>query len=152
MAIVLILLFLTVPLIEILLFIKVGGAIGALPTILIILTTAIAGGILLRVQGLSVWRRAQSSLNRNEVPVAEVFDGLCLLLAGLLLLTPGFLTDSFGLLLFIPPLRRGIGRGLLRRLLVPRGPRRRPSTVIEADYFEIKDDDDDGPKGAAPPR
>ncbi len=143
MAIVLIVLFLTVPLIEIMLFIKVGGVIGAVPTILIIIATAIAGGILLRVQGLSVWRRAQASLNRGEMPVAEVFDGLCLLLAGLVLLTPGFLTDAFGLLLFIPPLRRWIGRGLLRRLLIPRAPRRRPGVVIEADYYEIKDEDDD---------
>ena len=110
MAIVLLALFIAVPVIEIALFIEVGGLIGLWPTIAIVILTAFAGTTLLRLQGLAVLRRVQESAARNELPVAEVFDGLCLLVAGVLLLTPGFFTDALGFLLFLPLFRRTAGR------------------------------------------
>jgi len=100
--------FIVVPAVEIAVFIEVGGRIGALNTILTIIVTAMIGTWLLRSQGLQTLQRAQESLNQNVFPVAEVFDGLCLLVAGALLLTPGFVTDCIGFLLFIPWVRQGL--------------------------------------------
>ncbi len=112
MAILLLALFIAVPVIEIALFIEIGGWIGLWPTIAIVVLTAFAGTTLLRLQGLAVLRRVQESAARNELPVAEVFDGFCLLVAGILLLTPGFFTDALGFLLFLPPFRRIAGRAV----------------------------------------
>jgi UPF0716 protein FxsA len=109
MAILLLAMFIAVPIIEIGLFIEVGGWIGLWPTLGVVIATAFAGTTLLRLQGLSVLRRLQESANRNELPVQEVFDGICLLIAGILLLTPGFFTDSIGFLLFVPFFRRFAG-------------------------------------------
>jgi len=97
-----------IPIIEIAVFIEVGGRIGALNTILMIVITAMVGTWLLRSQGLQTLQRAQESLNHNVFPVSEVFDGLCLVVAGGLLLTPGFVTDVFGLLLFVPWVRKNL--------------------------------------------
>ena len=97
-----------VPIIEIAVFIEVGERIGALNTILMIVFTAMVGTWLLRSQGLQTLHRAQESLNQNVFPVSEVFDGLCLMLAGGLLLTPGFVTDIFGFLLFAPWIRNAL--------------------------------------------
>lgn len=107
-------LFIAVPIIEIAVFIQVGGLIGLWPTIAIVVATAFAGTALLRQQGLATLRRAQDSMNRGEMPLAEVFDGACLLFAGALLLTPGFVTDATGLMLFLPPVR-----AWLRKAVVP---------------------------------
>ena len=106
MAIVLLIAFIVVPVVEIYVFIEVGGRIGALNTVLMVIVTAMIGTWLLRSQGLQTLRRVQESLNRNVFPVSEVFDGLCLLVAGALLLTPGFVTDAIGFLLFVPLFRR----------------------------------------------
>ena len=116
MAIVLLAAFITVPVIEIALFIEVGGWIGLWSTVAIVILTAFAGTTLLRIQGLSVLQRAQESATRNELPIQEVFDGLCLLVAGVLLLTPGFFTDALGFTLFIPLFRELAGRGIWRWL------------------------------------
>lgn len=112
MAILLLAVFIAVPVIEIALFIQVGGWIGLWPTIAIVIATAFAGTGLLRLQGLAVLQRVRESAARNELPVAEVFDGLCLLVAGVLLLTPGFFTDALGFLLFVPPFRRIAGAAI----------------------------------------
>ena len=106
MAILLLAMFIAIPIIEIGLFIEIGGWIGLWPTLAIVIVTAFAGTTLLRLQGLAVLQRAQASTARNELPVQEVFDGLCLLIAGILLLTPGFFTDAVGFMLFVPPFRR----------------------------------------------
>lgn len=108
MPLVILSLFIAVPLIEIAVFIQVGGILGLWPTIALVLLTAVAGTALLRAQGLATLRRAQSSLERGEAPLREVFDGACLLIAGVLLLTPGFVTDAAGLILFLPPVRAGL--------------------------------------------
>lgn len=112
MPLVILSLFIAVPLIEIAVFIQVGGVIGLWPTIALVILTAVAGTAMLRAQGLATLRRAQASLERGEAPLREVFDGACLLVAGVLLLTPGFVTDAVGLLLFLPPVRNGL-RGWL---------------------------------------
>ena len=114
MAILLLAIFIAVPVIEIALFIEIGGWIGLWPTIAIVIVTAFAGTTLLRLQGLAVLRRVQESAARNELPVQEVFDGLCLLVAGVMLLTPGFFTDALGFLLFVPVFRRFAGAAIWR--------------------------------------
>ena len=109
-----------VPIVEIIVFIEVGGFLGLWPTIGIVILTAIIGTGLLRLQGLATLYGAHESLLQNRFPIDEVFDGLCLILAGALLLTPGFITDAVGLLLFTPPLRVTL-RQLLARYIVRRG-------------------------------
>lgn len=110
------LILLLVPLAEIALFVVVGGRIGILATIAIVVLTAMAGAILLRQQGLQVLREAQASAERGEPPVGAVVDGLCLFAAGLLLITPGFLTDSIGFALFVPAFRRWFAGWVWRRI------------------------------------
>ncbi|TNE33419.1 MAG: FxsA family protein [Alphaproteobacteria bacterium] len=97
-----------IPLVEIMVFIKVGSAIGAFNTILITFLTAAAGLMLLRVQGIGVLMRARAALERQESPAQEIFEGIFLALAGLFLLIPGFVTDAVGFLLFLPPLRHAL--------------------------------------------
>ncbi len=99
-----------IPIIEIAVFIEVGGRLGVWPTLGIVIATAVVGTALLRHQGLSTLARVQESLGKGRFPAAELFDGLCLLIAGTLLLTPGFVTDGAGLLLFVPALRTRLGR------------------------------------------
>jgi UPF0716 protein FxsA len=105
-AVLLLIAFIATPIIEIAVFMQVGELIGFWPTLAVVVATAVAGTWLLRYQGLATLARAQESLARQEFPIEEVFDGLCLLFAGALLLTPGFVTDSIGLALFMPPIRR----------------------------------------------
>lgn len=116
MALVLLLAFVAVPLVEIAVFIEVGGWIGLWPTLAIVIVTAVAGTWLLRMQGLATFAKAQDSLARQEFPVHEVFDGLCLLFAGALLLTPGFVTDTLGFLLFVPAVRSMLRKAIWRYL------------------------------------
>jgi len=105
MGFIVLLLFIGVPIIEIAVFIQVGDIIGLWPTIAVVIITALIGTALLRQQGLSTLMRAQSTMNEGRLPATELFDGACLLLAGAFLLTPGFVTDSIGFLLFLPPFR-----------------------------------------------
>lgn len=103
------------PLIEIGLFIEAGGLIGLWPTLAVVVITAMIGSHQMRRQGLATLARAREQLDRGQLPARELFDGCCLVIAGLLLLTPGFLTDTLGLILFIPAMR-----DLLRRFLANR--------------------------------
>ena len=116
MALVLLAAFIAVPVIEIALFIEIGGWIGLWPTIGVVIMTAFAGTTLLRLQGLAVLQRVQERAALNAIPVEEVLTGLCLLVAGVLLLTPGFFTDALGFLLFVPPFRKIVGLGVWRWL------------------------------------
>jgi len=113
----LILVFIGVPILEIALFIQAGDLFGLWPTLAAIVATAIIGGALIRAQGLATIARARHSLDQGQAPVQEVFTGICLLLAGALLMTPGFLTDSVGFLLLIPPVRRFLGQWLMQVLV-----------------------------------
>ena len=107
-ALVFLLLLIAVPLAEIGLLIRLGGIIGLGPTLLAVVLTAGLGIWLLRRQGFATLARAQTSLEAGRLPLAEIFDAVCLLLAGALLLTPGFITDGLGGLLLLPPLRPGL--------------------------------------------
>ncbi len=97
--------FVVVPIVEIGLFLQVGSYIGVPATLGLIILTAIAGTMLVRSQGLDVLRKVQNSTNRGEMPVAALAQGLFVLIAGVLLLTPGFATDTLGFALLIPPVR-----------------------------------------------
>lgn len=103
---ILIIIFVAVPVIEIYLLLKVGGAIGAIPTILMIIGTAVLGAAMLRVQGISTLLRVQNTMQQGEIPAIEVMEGLILLVSGALLLTPGFFTDTIGFIALIPVARR----------------------------------------------
>ncbi len=105
MPLILFLIFIAVPVIEIAIFIQVGGLIGVWPTIAIVLGTAFLGASLLRLQGLQTWRRAEEAMRRGEPPVAEMLDGVFLFIAALLMVTPGLFTDAIGILFLIPPVR-----------------------------------------------
>ncbi len=108
MALILFAAFIAVPIIEITVIIKVGGLLGVWPTVALIVLTAAVGTALVRAQGFQILARAQDSLDRGQFPAEELFDGLNLLAAGILLLTPGFVTDALGLVLLVPPVRRRI--------------------------------------------
>ena len=97
--------FIGIPIAEIAVFIYVGEEIGLWPTLGIVVVTAIAGTGLLRRQGLATLFKVQEEMEAGRVPLREMFDGACLLFAGALLLTPGFITDAMGFLLFLPPVR-----------------------------------------------
>lgn len=105
MGLLLFLAFIVIPILEIAVFIQVGGLIGLVPTLVCIFATAIIGVALLRYQGFAVIRRANEAAQAGRVPVAEVFDGFCLVVAGVFLLTPGFVTDALGFVLLIPAVR-----------------------------------------------
>ncbi|BAI73526.1 fxsA cytoplasmic membrane protein [Azospirillum sp. B510] len=110
------LLILLLPILEIVGFIQVGDWIGAGPTIGLLILSAVVGTLLVRHQGLAALTRAQAAAARGEAPIGTVLDGFCAVLAGILLIIPGFLTDILGIILLIRPLRRGIGRWLFGRL------------------------------------
>ncbi len=111
-----VLLFVLVPLGELALLIEVGARIGALSTLALCLATAVLGGLLVRSQGRAVLDAIRRALDAGRMPVPEAFHGACLLVAGALLLTPGFLTDLLGFALLVPAVRVRLHRLLLRRL------------------------------------
>ncbi len=111
----LLLLFTVVPLIELYLLIEVGTVIGAPSTILLVLGTGALGAILARLEGLRTLRQIQRNLAQGIVPAEEMLDGVIILAAGLLLITPGILTDAFGFLLLVPVTRNAFKRRLRRR-------------------------------------
>ncbi len=117
MQIFLFLIFIAVPVIEIALFIEAGQVIGVLPTIAITIGTAIAGSFLMRVQGFATLSRFSEAVEKGQMPVTPVIDGIGILTAGLLLLTPGLFTDTIGLLLFVPPVRRGLAKWVFSKAL-----------------------------------
>ena len=102
----LLLLFISIPLIEIYLFIKVGSFIGAFNTISLILITAIIGIVYARYEGFNTLKSGMSQLVKNQLPVYEIVSGAALAFAALLLILPGFATDFFGFLLIFPPTRK----------------------------------------------
>ena len=143
--------FIGVPILEIAVFVEVGGRIGLGPTIAIVVATAMAGAALLRHQGLATLNRARLSLAEGRMPLAEVFDGLCLLFAGALLLTPGFVTDGAGLLLFVPGLRAWLRALIGRHFVVEGHPKPQGAgPVIEGEFHRVTDEeprDGDTPAG-----
>ncbi len=116
MAILLLAAFIGVPLLEIAVFIEVGDRLGLWNTLAVVILTAIIGTWLLRIQGLAALERVRSQINQGVLPTKELFDGLCLLFAGALLLTPGFVTDTIGFALFVPQVRNVLRHWIGRRL------------------------------------
>jgi UPF0716 protein FxsA len=112
---VLLVLFIVVPLLELYVILQVGEAIGVLPTIAILIADSVLGSVLMRSQGRLAWQRFNLAAAEGRVPAREAIDGVLVVFGGALLLTPGFVTDVFGLLLLLP-----FTRPLLRRLLVRR--------------------------------
>lgn len=112
---ILLVLFLLIPLIEIYFLIKVGTIVGAIPTVFLVVFTAVLGALLLRFQGFSTLGRVRSVLARGEIPAIEMMEGAVLLICGALLLTPGFFTDAIGFLCLVPSIRRGLIMWFLRR-------------------------------------
>ena len=109
-------LFTLVPLVELYLLIWLGTYIGAVDTIAIVIGTGIAGGLLARNQGLAVFDRVRTELNQGRLPAESLFDGLLILLAGAMLITPGLLTDGLGLLLLIPWSRQAFKSWLKKKI------------------------------------
>ena len=109
------LLFTIVPLMELVILIKLGGQIGAINTILLVIGTAVAGAALARFEGLKTLQQIQLNLAQGIVPAEELIDGMMIFAGGVLLLTPGLLTDAFALLLLFPASRLVIKRWLRRR-------------------------------------
>jgi UPF0716 protein FxsA len=157
--------FIVVPLAEIAVLIEVGGWLGLGPTLALIVLSAVVGTWLLRRQGLAVLRRAQQQMRQGAMPIAEVFEGFCLVIAGALLLTPGFLTDAVGALLLLPPVRTLLYRKMRRQLEEQVGPgaasghrdptdRRRDSRpqdeppVVDVDFEEVEPGDMPEPRGS----
>ena len=142
----LLLLFVGIPLFELYFLIEVGAQIGALPTILLTVFTALLGGFLVRLQGFSTALRVRAGIEQGEIPAIEMLEGVVLLLSGILLLLPGFFTDLFGFLCLIPPVRRAMVVGFLKRSGALRpgnggDSKEKPAEhrVIEGDYR--RDDD-----------
>jgi UPF0716 protein FxsA len=112
---ILVLLFLVLPIAEIYVIIKVGEAIGILPTLALLILDGFVGAALARSQGRAAWERFNRALAEGRVPARETFDGAMIIFGGALLLTPGFITDVVGFCLLIPP-TRALVRGLVARL------------------------------------
>jgi len=110
------LLFLIVPAVELALLLQIGRWIGLWPTIGLIFATALAGSFLARREGMATWRAFRQRLAEGKLPGRELIDGVLILLAGALLITPGVLTDLLGLIGLLPPTRALIRRYLMRRL------------------------------------
>lgn len=107
--------FTCIPIAELWLLIKIGSHIGALSTIALVLLTGIAGAYLARMEGLATMIRVQQSLQQGLVPAEELMDAFIILAAGLMLLTPGLITDTAGLLLLVPFTRNAFKRWLRRK-------------------------------------
>jgi UPF0716 protein FxsA len=140
------LIFFGVPIIEIALFVKLGGLIGLWPTLGLVVLSAMVGATVMRSQGLQALARLQASLETGGDPVGPIAHGALILIAGVLLLTPGFFTDTVGLLLLIPPVRAQLIRWGASRVTVKAATFVRPGRsgpapdVIDADY-EIVDEE-----------
>jgi UPF0716 protein FxsA len=117
MPILLVALFIAVPIAELAVIIQVGQAIGVWWTIGLLVADSIVGSLLMRSQGRAAWRRFNQAVVSGRVPAREVADGVLVIFGGALLLTPGFISDVFGLLFLLPPTRALIRRVFLREAM-----------------------------------
>ena len=135
------LLIIGIPLIEIYLFIKIGSQIGAFNTVLLILTTAVAGVAYARYEGFNTLKSGLGQLVKNEIPVYEIISGATLAFAALLLILPGFATDIIGILLIIPFTRK-----VMLSKFINKNKKKYESennkNYIDGDYEDISDDND----------
>jgi UPF0716 protein FxsA len=156
----LVLLFIVLPIAEIYVIIKVGEAIGVLPTIALLIVDGFVGAALARSQGRAAWARFNQALAEGRVPAREVFDGAMIIVGGAFLLAPGFITDVIGLALLLP-FSRAIFRGIVarlakRRVAAPRvilfgggpAPRQRPRDYdVEGTAREVDEPERELPPG-----
>jgi UPF0716 protein FxsA len=152
-------LFVAVPIVEIALFIQVGGWLGLWPTLGIVVLTAVAGTTLVRTQGLGVLDQLRRSLAEGRDPMGTIAHGALILVAGVLLLTPGFFTDSVGLALMVPPVRSTLIRWGAARMTVVAAAELRGGTAaggssdtVEADYVVVSEDPPEADDRREPPR
>ena len=145
-------LFIVVPIVELWVIIEIGSLIGVWPTIALLIADALLGSLLLRHQGRGAWRRFNEAIAQRRFPGREVADGLLIAIGGTLLLTPGFVTDVFGLIFLIPPTRaivRRLMRGYVGRRFVivgapgPSGPRPPSQRTYDYDSTAEEIDSDD---------
>tara|TARA_R110000868_G_scaffold45008_3_gene149686 strand:+ start:1184 stop:1708 length:525 start_codon:yes stop_codon:yes gene_type:complete len=153
---------LIIPLLEITAFVVIGGEIGVWATLTLVVVTAVIGSFLLRWQGVSLLRRIQTDLAAKRLPAKDLVRGAMLVIAGILLLTPGFVTDTLGFLLFVPPVQEAVWRFLKSRIHLvgaaasggaatrqnsnpSGGPSRAGETVVELDAEEFTRNDPDSP-------
>ncbi|WP_394198760.1 FxsA family protein [Litoreibacter albidus] len=143
------LLFVSIPIVEIALFIQVGGWLGLWPTLAIVVLTAIMGTFLVRAQGLMAITNIRSNLQEFQDPTESLAHGAMILASGLLLLTPGFFTDAVGFALLLPPVRLALFRWLRSKVkvqsFVQTDYRREPRPadnggVIDGEFSELDDD------------
>jgi len=145
--IVLFALFVIIPILEIATFIQVGSVVGLPLTLFGILLTAIIGAVLVRQQGFKAINDARENINQQKSPVEQVIHGAFILIAGLLLLTPGFLTDTIGFLFLVPPLRLAIARkvwfwlkdneSIIINTQTTSAYRKTDTTIIEGEVVEV---------------
>ena len=133
------LILITVPIIEIYLLIQIGSQIGAISTILLIITTAVIGVYYAKYEGINTLRSGFSQISRNETPVYEVISGAAIACAALLLIFPGFLTDLLGFLIIFPITRKLIFKILKRKI---KSKKKQNNDFIEGDYEDIEDEND----------
>jgi UPF0716 protein FxsA len=142
----LVLLFIVVPIAELAVVIQVGQTIGVWWTVAILVLDSIVGSVLMRAQGRTAWRRFNDAIAAGKVPAREVLDGALVIFGGLLLLTPGFITDFLGLLLLIPPTRALVRAVLARRLThrmvasMSRPPVARNDDIVDGTAVDVESD------------
>ncbi|MBY5933408.1 FxsA family protein [Tateyamaria omphalii] len=145
--------FLLVPLIEIALFIQIGGAIGLGWTLLIVVITAVLGTILVRAQGMQALGQVKSSFNQMRDPSEALAHGAMILFSGALLLTPGFFTDAVGFALLVPAVRLAVFKWARSRIKVAtfatHPTHRQDPNVVDGEYTEVDPDQREvrGPSG-----
>ena len=133
------LLIVLIPIIEIYLFIKIGSQIGAITTILLILSTAIIGIYYAKYEGLNTLKSGFAQVSKNEMPAYEVVSGAAIAFAALLLIVPGFATDILGFLLIFPITRRSIFNKFTKKF---NNKKKEKNNFIDGDFEDIEDDDD----------
>ena len=144
----LLIIFIILPIIEISIFIQVGGFLGTFNTILIIFLTAAVGVYFVRQQGFRTFQKISSELQNQQIPVQGMFDGLVILVAGILLVTPGFLTDIIGFLGLVPQTRVFL-LGIIKNLFLQRYSnvhkqyKKDMDETIDGDFIEIEDDNEE---------
>ena len=133
-------LFITIPLIEIAILIKIGSIIGAGYTIVLVIGTAFLGVSLLRIQGISTLAKVQANISRGQLPATELIEGLILLISGALLLTPGFFTDTIGFLMLVPTLRQRLAEtffvNFMKNRINIRQKQTRNGNIIEGEHWD----------------
>jgi UPF0716 protein FxsA len=124
------LIFAVIPVIELALLIKIGSVIGTLNTIIIVILTAVVGAYMVKLEGIAVMYRIQENMQQGTFPAEELINGMMILMAGVLLLTPGFFTDVVGFLMVFP-----VSRGVIKRIAGRYIKKRMSSTDVQIRRF-----------------